>query len=109
MMRLPIQFAALGLVLMATSAIGQDLQGDPVRAREKIAMCVGCHGMPGYKATYPQVFSVPKIGGQNAKYIENALHEYQKGERIQPTMHGIAASLSEQDIADIAAYYSGLR
>jgi len=46
------------------------------------------------------------ISGQSAKYITSALHEYQKGDRKHPTMRGIAASLTEQDIADISAYYS---
>jgi cytochrome c553 len=46
------------------------------------------------------------IGGQSAKYIESALHAYKKGDRKHPSMRGIAASLSDQDIADVAAYYS---
>ena len=68
-------------------------------------MCVGCHGIPGYKTAFPVVYSVPKIAGQSAKYIENALIAYRKGERTHPSMRGIAGSLSDQDIADLAAYY----
>jgi cytochrome c553 len=80
--------------------------GDPKAAGTKIAMCVGCHGIPGYKATFPEVYQVPMIGGQNAAYIEAALKAYRKGERNHPTMQGIAISLTDQDIADLAAYYA---
>ena len=67
-------------------------------------MCIGCHGIPGYQATFPEVHKVPMIAGQNAKYIASALGAYAKGERKHPTMRGIAESLSEKDIADIAAF-----
>lgn len=93
----------------APAAPAQPLMGNPHAGQDKIAMCVGCHGLPDYKTTYPEVYRVPKIGGQNAQYISAALHEYQKGERTHPSMRAIAASLSEQDIADIAAYYSQLK
>ena len=69
-------------------------------------MCTGCHGIPGYQASFPEVHKVPMIGGQNAKYIMAALLAYQKGERKHPTMQGIAASLNEQDMATIAQYYA---
>ena len=69
-------------------------------------MCIGCHGIPGYKATFPEVYQVPMIGGQSDKYIAAALHAYKKGDRNHPSMRGIAESLSDQDIADVAAYYS---
>lgn len=80
--------------------------GDPEAARGKVSMCIGCHGIAGYKASFPEVYHVPKIAGQNAGYIEAALNEYKKGSRSHPTMDAIAASLSDQDIADLAAYYS---
>ena len=72
----------------------------------KVEQCIGCHGIPGYKATFPEVYPVPMIGGQTAKYIENALNAYKKGDRKHPTMRGVASSMSDQDIADVAAYYS---
>jgi len=80
-------------------------QGDAEAAKSKVAMCVGCHEIPGYKATFPKVYSVPLIVGQTPKYIENALIAYRKGDRSHPTMRGIAGSLSDKDIADLAAYY----
>jgi cytochrome c553 len=73
--------------------------------RNKTAMCIGCHGIPGYKTAYPEVYHVPKIAGQQPAYIVNALKAYKSGERAHPSMRGIAASLSEQDMADLAAYY----
>lgn len=84
----------------------QPLVGDPKEAHKKIAMCEGCHGIPGYKTAYPFVYHVPKLGGQSDTYIRNALHAYKSGERSHPSMRGIAASLSDKDIADLAAYYS---
>ncbi|MCY1349916.1 Cytochrome c [compost metagenome] len=77
-----------------------------VLGADKVAMCIGCHGIPGYRASFPEIYEVPLLGGQSAKYIENALKAYQKGERKHPTMRSIAATLTEQDIADVAAYYS---
>ena len=68
-------------------------------------MCEGCHGIPGYKASFPHVYSVPRLGGQHPEYIAKALSAYKSGERDHPTMRGIAAVLSEQDMADIGAYY----
>ena len=97
---------ACALAGVATAAVAADIVGNPANAPAKIEMCIGCHAIPGYKATFPEVFQVPKIGGQNAKYIEAALKAYQKGDRKHPSMKGIAVSLSDQDIADIAAYYA---
>ncbi len=70
-------------------------------------MCIGCHGMPGYQATFPEVYRVPMISGQNAKYLAAALTAYRKGERRHPSMRAISGSLSDQDIADLAAFYEG--
>lgn len=81
-------------------------QGNAEAGSQKVAQCIGCHGIPNYKTAFPQVYRVPRIGGQQAAYIANALHEYAKGDRRHPSMQGIAKSLSEQDILDIAAYYA---
>ena len=99
-------FLLAGGMHAAPAAFAADIVGNPAAAPAKIEMCIGCHAIPGYKATFPEVFQVPKIGGQNAKYIEAALKAYQKGDRKHPSMKGIAVSLSDQDIADIAAYYA---
>ena len=100
--------AAVSLALFAFAASAQQAapQGDPKEAHKKIAMCEGCHGIAGYKTAYPVVYHVPKLGGQNAQYISEALHAYKQGQRSHPSMRGIAASLSDKDIADLAAYYS---
>ena len=88
------------------SAHAQDVQGNAKAGEAKIAMCIGCHGIKGYQASFPEVYRVPRISGQNAKYIASSLSAYQKGDRKHPTMRGIAASLTDQDIADISAYYA---
>ena len=99
--------ALLALAGVANLAVAADIVGNAKAAENKVSMCIGCHGIPGYKTTFPEVYQVPMLGGQSAKYIENALRAYQKGERKHPSMRGIAARLSDQDIADLAAYYSG--
>jgi cytochrome c553 len=98
--------ALLALAGLAGLSAAADIVGDPKAAESKVSMCIGCHSIPGYKASFPEVYSVPMIGGQSAKYIDNALHAYKKGERSHPSMRGVAMSLSDQDIADVAAYYS---
>jgi cytochrome c553 len=80
--------------------------GDVKAGEAKAAMCIGCHGIPGYQNSFPEIHRVPKISGQTDKYIAAALVAYQKGERKHPSMRGIAGSLSEQDIADLAAFYA---
>jgi cytochrome c553 len=89
-----------------TALHAAELKPNAEAAKDKVAMCIGCHGIPDYRTAFPEVYRVPRIGGQNAKYIEKALTEYAKGERKFQTMHGIAATLTEQDIVDIAAYYA---
>ncbi len=79
--------------------------GDPAAGDKKAAMCIGCHGIPLYQASFPEIHKVPMIAGQNAKYIAAALAAYKKGDRKHPTMRGIAATLTEQDMADLAVYY----
>ena len=71
----------------------------------KVAMCVGCHGIKGYQASFPEVYRVPMISGQSAKYIVAALTAYKNGDRKHPTMRGIAETLTEQDMNEIAAHY----
>ncbi len=99
-------FAFLVFAGIANLAASADAGGNAKAADNKVAMCIGCHGIPGYKATFPEVYQVPMIGGQSAKYIESALNAYKKGERKNPSMRGIAAGLSDRDIADVAAYYA---
>ena len=97
-------FALAVASVTAISAHAQEIKGDAKAAEQKIAMCIGCHGIKGYQASFPEVYRVPMISGQNAKYIVASLNAYQKGERKHPTMRGISASLSEQDMADLGAY-----
>lgn len=96
------------MVAFATSAVlAQDIKGDAAAGAKNNAMCIGCHNIIGYQSSFPEVYKVPMISGQNAGYIEAALHEYKSGERKFPTMRGIAVSLTDQDIANLAAYYAG--
>jgi len=80
--------------------------GDPQKGREKTRMCEGCHGIEGWRTAYPEVYRVPKLGGQHEAYLTSALKEYKSGARSHPSMRAIAGGLSDADIADLAAYYA---
>ena len=95
--------ACVSAAFAAPLAQAQNVTGNAEAAKNKVSMCTGCHGIPGYKTAFPKVYHVPKIGGQQPVYIVNALKAYKTGERSHPSMVGIAASLSEQAMADLAA------
>lgn len=101
---LPV-FAVLVASATTFSAFAQEIKGDAKQGEMKNAMCIGCHGIVGYQASFPEIHKVPKISGQGSKYIVSALNAYKKGERKHPSMRGVADSFSDQDIADLAAYY----
>lgn len=97
----------LAVCLLPSLVRAQTAAGDPVAGKAKaVAICSGCHGVPGTKTAYPEVYLVPKIGGQNAAYIVAALKSYRAGERNNETMKGLASALKESELADIAAYYA---
>lgn len=100
---------AIVLFALVAPALAQAPVGNAEAAKSKISMCVGCHGIPAYKTAFPHVYRVPMITGQQPVYIVNALQAYKSGARSHPSMRGIAQSLSEQDMADLAAYYSSER
>jgi cytochrome c553 len=109
--RLPAALVAagLGLAALAPAAFAQKITGNAAAGKEKSSMCIGCHGIVGYRTAYPEVYPVPKIGGQQDAYIISALKEYKSGARWHPSMRAIAGSLSEQDMADLAAYFSQVK
>jgi cytochrome c553 len=87
---------------VGVAAHAQDAKpGDALAGEKKAEMCNGCHSIPGYQASFPEVYKVPKIAGQGSKYLVTALMGYRKGERRHPTMRAIAGSLSDQDMADL--------
>lgn len=92
----------------AGAPAAQPLAGNPETGRALTYTCQGCHGIEGYKNAYPN-FHVPRIGGQSAEYLANALTEYKNGNRKHPTMQAQSQSFSEQDIADIAAFLSTVK
>ena len=99
--------AALLLPQLATAQTpAPAAPGNPVKGSQKVAMCQGCHGIPGWRTAFPEVYRVPKLSGQNPSYIVSALKEYKSGDRGHPTMKAIAASLSDDDMANLAAYFS---
>jgi cytochrome c553 len=95
---------SLGLVGVLTGPV--HAEGDAARGKVLAYTCHGCHGIPNYKNAAP-MYSVPKLGGQQPAYVEAALKEYASGDRAHPTMHAHAVSNSEQDRADMAAFFAG--
>ena len=97
---------AAALAAGAVAAQGAAPAGDAAKGREKVQMCQGCHGIDGWRTAYPEVYSVPKIAGQQPAYLVAALKAYRSGDRSHPSMKAIAASLTDADMANLAAYYA---
>ena len=103
-------FVMLVTALIAQPAMAQDKQSAvasaPGAAQANVSMCIGCHAIPGYQASFPVVYRVPKIGGQSQQYIEAALKAYRQGDRNHPSMTAVAKGLTDQQISAVAAYYA---
>ena len=93
--------ALSGLAFPAPAA-----ENNKVTLQNKIAQCQGCHGIEGWKTAYPEVYHVPKLGGQKPAYIVNALKEYKSGARDFGTMRAMAADLSDDDMKQLAEYFA---
>jgi len=102
-MRLMTLWMAAGLLMLGVTVHAEDMKADAVRGAKRAYTCLGCHGIAEYRNSYPN-YHVPKIGGQHAEYVVSALGEYRSGARKHPTMHAQAASMTDQDMVDIAAY-----
>jgi cytochrome c553 len=103
----PALFLVAAALTLASPARSQDaVAGTAAKGAMKVQMCQGCHGIEGWRTAFPEVYKVPRIAGQHEAYLVKALHEYKSGERSHPSMRAIAASLSDQDMADVAAYYA---
>jgi cytochrome c553 len=96
---------AFAFVLASLCVAGPVLAQDAAEGAKKAAMCIGCHGIKGYQASFPEVHRVPMVSGQTAEYIVASLAAYKKGDRRHPTMRAIAGSLSDKDMADLGAFY----
>jgi cytochrome c553 len=100
----------VGLLMAAQPVMAQapagGLKGDPAAGARKNSMCIGCHGIPEYKTAFPVLYRVPKIAGQNEAYLVASLQAYKNGDRTHPSMKAISASLTDQDMADLAAFYA---
>jgi len=103
-MKTSLTLAVLASIGLA-APVSTHAAGSADAARNKVSMCIGCHGIPLYRTAYPEVYHVPKIAGQTPEYIVKALQAYKSGERGHPSMTGIARGLTDADMADLAAYY----
>jgi cytochrome c553 len=89
---------ALAIIALPVAA-----KGDIEAGRAKAQVCQACHGADGNGMGDPQY---PRLAGQYADYLDKALRDYRSGERSNPIMAGFAATLSDQDIRDLAAFYA---
>ena len=96
------KIAGTACLLLAAGAVAA--AGNPADGRTKSETCLGCHGVPSYNNVYP-TYHVPRLPGQHADYIVAALKEYRDGKRKHPTMNAQASTLSDQDMADIGAFW----
>lgn len=96
---------ALSIFLIFGTAQASETN-DKSTISDKTSMCVGCHGIPGYKTAFPSAYHVPKLGGQHAEYLVKALEGYKNGTRSHPTMTALVKTLSQKDIEELAAYYA---
>jgi cytochrome c553 len=102
-----MKFSLLCTALLAalSGVAAAQTAGNAAAGQQKTQMCVGCHGIPGWRTAYPEVYSVPMIAGQHPQYLLKALQAYRSGERSHPSMRAIAGSLNDEDMANLAAYY----
>ena len=95
----------LAAAALCAAALCAHAAGDAAAGKNKNYQCQGCHGIPDWKTAFPEVYRVPKLGGQKPEYIVAALKAYKKGDRDHLTMRAIASELSDKDMEDLAAYY----
>jgi cytochrome c553 len=95
----------LAAAMLGLASLPAHAEGDIARGAKLAYTCLGCHGIENYKNAYPK-YSVPKLGGQHQAYIVAALAQYKSGARWHPTMRGFATGLTDQDRADLAAFFS---
>lgn len=96
-------FAKLsGILLMGAVAFNSHAAGDPKAGQEKSGTCAACHGADGVS----NIPTNPILAGQYASYLEQALKSYRSGSRQNAIMAGFASQLSDQDIEDLAAWFS---
>jgi cytochrome c553 len=104
---MPLTRLFAAVVLTGAACAATAAENTVTTLQNKIAQCQGCHGIEGWKTAFPEVYHVPKLGGQKPDYIIAALKEYQSGERDFGTMRAMASDLSEKDMHDLAAYFGG--
>jgi cytochrome c553 len=92
--------------LLALAGHAQAADNNKTTIENRIAQCQGCHGIVDWKTAFPEVYRVPKLGGQKANYIISALKAYKSGERDFATMRAIAAPLTDQEMQQLADYYA---
>ena len=103
---LAVLIVRLAILLTLAVASPAFAAGDSAAGEQKAYTCMGCHGVEHYVNVYP-TYKVPRVAGQHEAYLVAALQAYRAKTRSHPTMQANAANLSDQDIADIAAYFAG--
>jgi cytochrome c553 len=95
-MKCLVTIALLGSASLSLAA------GNPEAGEEKAALCAGCHGDDGNAAA--PIF--PKLAGQHASFLIKQLHDFRSQKRVEPTMNAMAEPLTDEDVLDLAAFYT---
>ena len=104
-----LPFLVIAVAVTPMAAAQQTKAGVAAASSEApapVSMCIGCHAIPGYQASFPYVYRVPKIGGQSQQYLDAALKAYRQGARNHPSMTAVAKGLTDEQISAVAAYYA---
>ena len=99
---LSIFLISVSFFVVAGEQAQQQIKGDIERGKQLSTTCIGCHGVDGNSI----VPSFPKLAGQGSAYIIKQIQDYKSGKRENATMLGIASTLTEKDMIDLASYYS---
>ena len=98
-------FLAFTAMLLGSLPCGPSQAGDARAGRQKLTTCQGCHGLDGLSKN-PEA---PNLAGQVETYLTRSLEAYRSGERKNESMNIVAKELSDEDIADVAAYYASIQ
>ena len=102
---MPLSRIAAAVLALGAAGAAQAAENTQTTIENRIAQCQGCHGIPDWKTAFPEVYRVPKLGGQRPEYIISALKAYKSGERDFPTMRAIAGPLTDKEMEQLANYY----
>ncbi len=105
MNRTLLKIVSASVLILASVMSFSAMAGDAVAGKSKAALCVACHGADGISPSP----DIPNLAGQKEVYLAKAIRDYKSGARKNPMMASVVGMIADDDIADIAAYFSSLQ